>query len=354
MSCDLTQTLTDIRQPLEWHIIDWNESTISNNGLMLSIEEIYPEDTIVSNRSDSLNEMYSMTDEIARIAYAISRLYAATIAVQTPIDNKLTELCNARDTHEANRAAWISYRNSLDPLDPDYTDDYNDATTNANNSETRKDARQADYNDLYGDANPILVAIEEQYGNLLGGVLKAIYKCNKSVGTEIDENFTDSSAFAYIIRTSLKLQRWIQYSSKLESTKKLKSVSFLKQLEDGTGNHGAVVDLLSAFEMTSTEILSEVAFKEAIIEGYGPEMISNMASANSDIGTEYSFLQNLLVTEISGDKAVYNADTSTYTITSATNGFKTETWHQDQINTLEPLPDPYEAEPSGEEFISAP
>lgn len=350
----MTQTLSDIRQNLEWYIIDWNESAVSNNGLMLSIEEIYPETTIVSNRADSQTEMLAMTDEIARIAYAISSLYASTLIVQTDVDDKLQELCNARDTHEANRAAWIAYRNALDPTDPDYSTDYADATTNANNSETRKDARQADYNDLYGDANPILVAIEQQYTNLVGGVLKAIYNCNKAVGTEIDEAYTDSSAFAYIIRTSLKLQRWIQFSSQLNTTTKLKSVNFLKQLKDGSGNHGAVTDLLSAFEMTSTEILSEVSFKEAIIEGYGPEMISNMASANSVIGTEYAFLQALLITETSGNIATFDEDTSEYTVTAATNGFKTSKWHQDQITALDPLPDPYEAEPLGEEYIPAP
>lgn len=350
----MTQTLSDIRQKLEWHIIDWNQSAISNNGLMLSIEDIYPETTIVSNRADSQTEMLAMTDEIARIAYAISSLYASTLTVQADIDDKLQELCDARDTHEANRAAWITYRNSLDPTDPDYTDDFNDATTNANNSETRKDARQADYDDLYGDANPILVAIEEQYNNLLGGVLKAIYNCNKAVGTEIDESYTDSSAFAYIIRTSLKIQKWIQFSSQLNTTTKLKSVNFIKQLKDGSGNHEEVVDLLSAFEMTSTEILSEVSFKDAIIEGYGPEMISNMASANSVIGSEYAFLQALLVTETSGDKTTFNDTTAEFTTTTATNGFKTSTWHQDQITALDPLPDPYEAEPSGQEFIPAP
>lgn len=352
MSCPLTATLTEIRQTLEWYIIDWNESAVANDGLMLSIEEIYPETTIVANRADSKSDMLAMTDEIARIAYAISTLYAATRTVQTAIDNKLTELCNARDTHEANRVAWLEYRNAFVPTDPEYTT----ATTNANNSETRKDARQSDYDDLYGDANPILVSIEEQYNNLVGGILKAIYTCNKSVGTEIDESYTDSSAFAYIIRTSLKLQRWIQFSSNLNTTSKLKSVTFLKQLQDGSGNHGAVTDLLSAFEMSTTEILSEVAYKEAIIEGYGPEMISNMNSANSDIGSEYAFLQALLVTETSGtnNKATFNEDTSVYTIGNATNGFKTSSWHQDQIDTLEPLPDPYEAEPSGEEYIPAP
>ena len=347
MSCDLTQALTDIRQSLEWHIIDWNESTISNNGLMSSIEEIYPETTIVANRADSLSEMYSMTDEIARIAYAISTLYASTTTVQTAIDNKLTELCNARDTHEANRVAWLAYREGFLATDPEYTT----ATNNANSSQTRKNSRQSDYDDLYGDANPILVAIEQQYNNLLGGVLKAIYTCNKSVGTEIDENYSDSSNFAYILRTTLKLQRWIQYASKLESTNKLKSVTFTKQLKDGTGNHNNVVNLLSAFEMTTTEVLSEVSYKDAIIEGYGPEMISSMSSANSDIGTQYSFLQDLLITEISGNKVEFNASTSEYTTSTATNGFKTSSWHQDQINALDPLPDPYEAEPSGEEYI---
>ena len=347
MSCPLTTTLTEIRQKLEWHIIDWNESTVSNNGLMLSIEEIYPETTIVSNRADSQTEMLAMTDEIARIAYAISTLYASTVLVQTDIDDKLTELCNARDTHEANRLGWIAERDTHIFGTPEYTT----ANTNASSSESRKNSRQADYDALYAAANPILVNIEQQYTNLLGGVLKAIYNCNKAVGTEIDESYTDSSAFAYIIRTSLKIQKWIQFSSQLNTTTKLKSVNFLKQLKDGSGNHEAVTDLLSAFEMTSTEILSEVSFKDAIIEGYGPEMISNMASANSVIGTEYAFLQALLVTETSGNIATFNEDTSEYTVTAATNGFKTSTWHQDQITALDPLPDSYEAEPSGQEFI---
>lgn len=352
MSCPLTTTLTEIRQTLEWYIIDWNESTIANDGLMLSIEEIYPETTIVANRTDSKSEMLAMTDEIARIAYAISSLYTATRTVQTAIDNKLTELCNSRDTHEANRVAWLAYRDGFLPGDPEYTT----ATDNANSSETRRDARQSDYDNLYGDANPILINIEEQYNNLVGGILKSIYNCNKAIGTEIDESYTDSSAFAYIIRTALKLQRWIQFSSNLNSTSKLKSVNFIKQLQDGSGNHGAVTDLLSAFDMSATEILSEVSYKEALIEGYGPEMISNMASANSVIGTEYAFLQALLVTETSGtnNKASFNEDTSEYTISNATNGFKTSSWHEAQIDTLDPLPDPYEAEPSGEEFIPAP
>lgn len=349
MSCDLTTTISDIRRDLEGYIIDWNEDTLANNGLMLSIEDIYPESTIVLNRANSLTTMYSMTTEIARIAYAISTLYASTTTVQTAIDNKLTELCNARDTHESNRAAWIAYRDTFLVSDPEYTT----ANNNASSSETRKNSRQSDYDDLYGDANPIIVSIEEQYNNLLGGVLKSIYTCNKSVGTEIDESFDDDSAFAYVLRTTLKLQRWIQFSSKLETAQKLKSVTYTKQLKDGSGNHSAVVGELSAFEMTDTEVLTTVDYKDAIIEGYGPEMIANILSSYNDIVAQYSFLQALLITETSGtgNKVEYTESTATYTIDDAANGFKTSAWHQQQIDALDILPDPYEAEPSGEEFI---
>ena len=147
-TCANSNGILDIEGTLESFIVDWMLDLKNNMGLLENLESIHPEDTIVSNNVVSETAMYAIADEMARIKYAVAPLYQEAVLHKNEIDVKIQALCARMNQHEANRDAWLSYRNSLDPLDPDYIIEYNNATTNYNTNESyrqNKDTQIMEY-----------------------------------------------------------------------------------------------------------------------------------------------------------------------------------------------------------------
>ena len=345
MACPIVTSVTDIERTLEGYIIEWSEKVLHNDGLMRSVETIYPHDSIVEDVAAAKVSLYAMTSEIARIKYGAKPLYTATLPKRNDVNAKLQLLCGSRETHEANRNAWISYRAGLDPLDPNYETKYDEATDKINENDGYYNTKVSQISQLETDANVILGAINTEFTELAAGVLKAMFTSNKSVGTEIVEEFTDASPFAYVIRTLSKFRTWSQFSGSLDTVNKIQSIDFNTQLLDGEGQHEAVTNLLSArddeFVDNQLVVNSDMDFKEALIEGYGNEMINNVSSARDDIDGEYAFLQQLLITTTSGQTVTYDpAAYPSWTTGSAT--FEITSWYYGKIDELDVLPDAYD------------
>lgn len=373
MSCDLTSDIINIESILEAYIADWMLDLKNNIGLLRNIEEIYPESTIVSNNVSSESKMYSMADEMARIKYTAAPLYATAISHKGEIDTKLLQLCAARDQHENLKNAWTAYRNGLDPLDPDYVTNYNTATTYINESASAEAAKEAERSALYTAANPIVEAINAEFTELARGVLKSRYYSNRSVGTIIESDLEDTSGLGdtpddfYVVNSSTpttayaltalnKIGKWSEYAQSLDIATKLKSITFNGTVSNGTGSFSSTIDALSARDAAFNDdselvVTSEMEYKPALIAAYGPEFISAVDSCESDISTEYSFLQQLLVSTVSGLTATYTITASpSWSTTSAT--FETASWYTARNNELDPLPDPYD--PSVPAFVPNP
>ena len=367
MACPPTSDIINIESILEAYIADWMLDLKNNIGLLRNIEEIYPESTIVSNNVSSESKMYSMADEMARIKYTAAPLYATAISHKGEIDTKLLQLCAARDQHENLKNAWTSYRNGLDPLDPDYLEKYNTATDNINESTSSEAAKEAERSALYTAANPIVEAINAEFTELARGVLKSRYYSNRSVGTIIESDLGDTPNNFYVVNSSSpttayaltalnKIGKWSEYAQSLDITTKLKSITFNGTVSNGTGSFSSTIDALSARDAAFNDdselvVTSEMEYKPALIAAYGPEFISAVDSCESDISTEYSFLQQLLVSTVSGSTATYTSTASpSWSTTSAT--FETASWYTARNNELDPLPDPYD--PSVPAFVPNP
>ena len=345
MACPNIEDVTDIEQTLEGYIIEWSEKVLHNDGLMRSVETIYPHASIVEDVAAAKISLYAMTDETARIKYVAKTLYTATMPKRNDAEAKVQLLCDSRDTHEANRNAWISHRAGLDPLDPNYATKYDTATDKINENDGYYNTKVSETNQLASDTNSILTDIDTEFTELAAGVLKAMYTSNKSVGTEISQAFDDTSPFAYVIRTLSKFRTWSQFSGSLDTVNKLQSIDFNTQLLDGEGQHEAVTNLLSArddgFVDNELVVNSDLDFKAALIEGYGNEMINNVSSARDDIDGEYSFLQQLLITTTTGGTVAYDPLANpSWTSSDAT--FEIPSWYYGKIDELDVLPDSYD------------
>ena len=355
MSCPTIDTPVDIEPILEGYIVDWMIDLKNNLGLMRNIEEIYPEETIVSNNAAVETTMYSMADEIARIKYLAKTLHGNVAPYKALVDAKLGGLCARRDEHYTNQQAWISYRAGLDPEDPNYSSDYANATNEINNNQTVYNNRVTDINTLKSNADAVIALITNEFNELKKGVLKARYISNRSVGSLITEDTknnpdgdflpTDvSTSFAYVIKALNKIGKWAEFSQSLDITNKLKSITFNNTVADGTGNYSSIIDALSARDAEFNDsnelvVTTDMEYKPALIAAYGPGMISAISSSKSDIDGEYAFLQDLLITRIT-DQIVTYATNGSWTLASAT--FEIPSWYDARNQDLDDLQDAYD------------
>ena len=354
MSCPVIDSPVDIEPILEGYILDWMIDLKNNIGLMRNIEDIYPEETIVSNNDAVEATMYSMVDEMARIKYLAKTLHGNVAPYKALVDAKLGGLCARRDEHDANKTAWTAYRDGLDPLDPNYATDYANATTEINNNQSVYDDRVTDINNLESDANAVIALITSEFNELKKGVLKARYISNRSVGSLItgdlanspDGDFlpTDGSTiYGYVMKALSKIGKWSEFAQSLDITNKLKSITFNNTVADGTGSYSSVMDALSARDAAFNEdselvVTTDMEYKPAIIAAYGPRMISAISSSKSDIDGEYDFLQDLLVTTITDEIVTYlDGD---WTISAAT--FEIPSWYAAKNQELDDLQDAYD------------
>ncbi len=359
-TCIPSDSILNIEEILESFIVDWMLDIKNNMGLLENIEEIHPESSIISNNDISESAMYSMTDEMARIKYAVAPLYQEAVIHKTAIDAKIQALCARMTQHETNRNAWLTHRNSLDSSDPDYTSDYNNATTNYNQNETYRQNKDNQITTLRGDANYIITLINEEFEQLARGVLKARYNCNTSVGSLVSRDVQAAPSDYYVVgNISIppgqtpegfalavlnKIGKWTEYAQSLEIVNKLKSISFNTTVANGSGSYSSVISALSARDASFSDtgelqVTSDMEYKPAIVAAYGPEMVSAASLCETAISTEYNFTQQLLVSTISGDTQSYSSSTNSWTPGSAT--FEIPSWYQDRNSELDLLPDPY-------------
>lgn len=354
-TCANSNSILNIEGTLESFIVDWMLDLKNNMGLLENLEEIHPESTIISNNDVSETAMYGIADEIARIKYTITPLYQEAVTQKTSIDAKIQELCARMNQHETNRDAWLSYRNSLDPSDPDYTSDYNTATTNYNTNETYRQNKEDQIEELRSDANTIITAINTEFEELARGVLKARYNCNASVGSLVVEDVQAEPSSYYVVGNKSntegfalaalnKIGKWAEFAQSLEIVNKLKSINFNTSIANGSGNYSSVISALSARDASFSEegelvVTSDMEYKPAIVAAYGPEMIAAASLCESAISTEYTFTQQLLISRISGSTKSYSSATNGWSTGSAT--FETASWYEDRNDELDVLPDPY-------------
>ena len=362
-TCATIEEITNIEAILESFIVDWMLDLKNNMGLLENLEEIHPEDSIISNNDISESAMYSMADEMARIKYAVAPIYATAVEHRANIDSKLQALCDRMEDHRTNRNAWLAYRSSLDPEDPNYSSKYNTATTNYNTNETYRQNKQNQINTLKTDADAIISLINTEFVELARGVLKARYNCNTAVGSIVNEDVqaqadeyyivgTKSNTEGYALAALNKIGKWSEFAQSLEIVNKLKSITFNTTVPNGSGSLSSTIGALSARDASFNDdnelvVTSDMEYKPAIIAAYGPEMVSAASLCESAISTEYSFTQQLLVSRISGNTIEYdpkavspgNPPTTAWVEVSAT--FETASWYEDRNDELDVLPDPY-------------
>src|SRR6056300_31566 len=231
-TCANSNGILDIEGTLESFIVDWMLDLKNNMGLLENLESIHPEDTIVSNNDVSETAMYAIADEMARIKYAVAPLYQEAVVHKNAVDAKIQALCARMNQHEANRNAWLSYRNSLDPLDPDYASDYSRATSNYNTNETYRQNKNTQIITLRGDANAIIAQINTEFEELVRGVLKARYNCNTSVGSLVTDDVQASPSSYYVVGSKSntegfalavlnKIGKWAEFAQSLSIVNKL-------------------------------------------------------------------------------------------------------------------------------------
>lgn len=349
MSCttDLL-AIEDIEPVLEGYIVDWMLDVKNNLGLMKNVEEIYPESTIISNNATAKTNLFAMADEMSRIKTTAKSLYATISADRALVDAKITALCARKATHEANRDAWITYKNS-DDLALDVPGQLN-AQNQADSNQALADARQAEADALSAAANVIIGEINTEFIELRRGVLKARYLCNKSVGTYIDENLSNSpdanflptdatTTYAYVLKVLSKIGKWADFAQDLEITNKLKSVTFNTTVHAGTGSYSSVISALSARDAVfnddgELEVSSEMEYKAPIVAAYGPQMISAISSSKDDIVAEESFLDDLLISRVTNQIVTYNATNGEFATPSAAT-FENATWYEGKSQDLD-------------------
>ena len=354
-TCANSRGILDIEGTLESFIVDWMLDLKNNMGLLENLEEIHPEDSIVSNNDVSETAMYAIADEMARIKYAVAPLYQEAVVHKNAVDAKIQALCARMNQHEANRNAWLSYRNSLDPLDPDYTSDYSTATANYNTNESYRQNKDTQITTLRGDANAIIDQINTEFEELARGVLKARYNCNTSVGSLVTDDVQASPSSYYIVGSKNntegfalavlnKIGKWAEFAQSLSIVNKLKSINFNTVIANGSGSYSSAISELSARDASFNDdnelvVTSDMEYKPAIIAAYGPEMVSAASLCESAISTEYTFMQQLLITRISGSTKSYSSGTNTWSTGSAT--FELPSWYEDRNDELDVVPDPY-------------
>jgi len=355
VTCANSEDILDIEGILESFIVDWMLDLKNNMGLLENLEEIHPEDSIVSNNDVSETAMYAIADEMARIKYAVAPLYQEAVVHKNAVDAKIQALCARMNQHEANRNAWLSYRNSLDPLDPDYTSDYSRATSNYNTNESYRQNKNTQITTLRNDANAIIDQINTEFEELARGVLKARYNCNTSVGSLVTDDVQASPSSYYIVGSKSntegfalavlnKIGKWAEFAQSLSIVNKLKSINFNTGIANGSGSYSSAISELSARDASFNDdnelvVTSDMEYKPAIIAAYGPEMVTAASLCESAISTEYTFMQQLLITRISGSTKSYNSSTNTWSSGSAT--FELPPWYEDRNDELDVLPDPY-------------
>ena len=354
-TCANSNGILDIEGTLESFIVDWMLDLKNNMGLLENLEEIHPEDSIISNNDVSETAMYAIADEMARIKYAVAPLYQEAVVHKNAVDAKIQALCARMNQHEANRNAWLSYRNSLDPLDPDYTSDYSRATSNYNTNESYRQNKNTQITTLRNDANAIIDQINTEFEELARGVLKARYNCNTSVGSLVTDDVQASPSSYYIVGSKSntegfalavlnKIGKWAEFAQSLSIVNKLKSINFNTGIANGSGSYSSAISELSARDASFNDdnelvVTSDMEYKPAIIAAYGPEMVTAASLCESAISTEYTFMQQLLITRISGSTKSYNSSTNTWSSGSAT--FELPPWYEDRNDELDVLPDPY-------------
>lgn len=359
-TCADSKDITDIEGTLESFIVDWMLDLKNNMGLLENLEEIYPEDSIISNNVVSETAMYAIADEMARIKYAVAPLYQEAVVHKNAVDAKIQALCARMTQHETNRNAWLAYRNSLDPLDPNYSSDYSRATSNYNTNESYRQNKDTQITTLRGDANAIITQINTEFEELARGVLKARYNCNTTVGSLIvipdpeNQSFESTDEYyitrnssvptAYVLKVLNKIGKWAEFSQSLSIVNKLKSINFNTSIANGSGSYSSAISALSARDASFSEegelvVTSDMEYKPAIVAAYGPEMITAASLCESAISTEYTFTQQLLISRISGDTKSYSSVTNEWSTVSVT--FETASWYEDRNDELDVLPDPY-------------
>ena len=354
-TCANSNGILDIEGTLESFIVDWMLDLKNNMGLLENLEEIHPEDSIISNNDVSETAMYAIADEMARIKYAVAPLYQEAVVHKNAVDAKIQALCARMNQHEANRNAWLSYRSSLDPEDPNYSSDYSTATANYNTNETYRQNKNTQITTLRDDANAIIDQINTEFEELARGVLKARYNCNTSVGSLVTDDVQASPSSYYIVGSKSntegfalavlnKIGKWAEFAQSLSIVNKLKSINFNTSIANGSGSYSSAISVLSARDASFNDdnelvVTSDMEYKPAIIAAYGPEMVSAASLCESAISTEYTFMQQLLITRISGSTKSYNSSTNTWSSGSAT--FELPPWYEDRNDELDVLPDPY-------------
>lgn len=354
-TCDNSNDILNIEGTLESFIVDWMIDLKNNMGLLENIEVIHTEDTIVSNNDISESAMYAIADEIARIKYIISPIYQEAVVHKNAIDEKIQALCARMNQHEANKNAWLSYRSSLDPEDPNYSTDYNTATTNANTNETYRQNKEDQIDALRTDANGIIGLLNTEFEELARGILKVRYNCNTSVGSLVTDDVQAEPSSYYVVGNKSntegfalavlnKIGKWAEFAQSLSIVNKLKSINFNTTIANGSGSYSSAISVLSARDASFNDagelvVTSDMEYKPALIAAYGPEMISAASLCESAISTEYTFIQQLLITRISGSTKSYSSGTNEWTTGSAT--FEIASWYEDRNDELDVLPDPY-------------
>jgi len=355
-TCANSRGILDIEGTLESFIVDWMLDLKNNMGLLENLEEIHPEDSIVSNNDVSETAMYAIADEMARIKYAVAPLYQEAVVHKNAVDAKIQALCARMNQHETNRDAWLAHRNSLDPLDPNYTSKYNTATANYNTNETYRQNKDTQITTLRDDADAIITQINTEFQELARGVLKARYNCNTSVGSLVTDDVQEPPSSYYIVGNKSnqtegfalavlnKIGKWAEFAQSLSIVNKLKSINFNTVIANGSGSYSSAISELSARDASFNDdnelvVTSDMEYKPAIIAAYGPEMVSAASLCESAISTEYTFIQQLLITRISGSTKSYSSSTNTWSNGSAT--FELPSWYEDRNDELDVLPDPY-------------
>jgi hypothetical protein len=360
MACPpLQNTLTDITEILESSALDWMIDVKNNSGLMNNIEEIYPEDTIVSNNASSLVTMNLIPDEIFRVKTIFSTLYPEAVAARELVVQKLATLCSVQSTHNDNKTAWTNSRDNLDPEDPDYSNDYAFASGKISTNQTYYDNKQTQMTQLSAAADLIVEEIEAQFIGLAKGVLKTRYKINTTVGSLIDiptdGSFDSTDVYyitrnsntptAYVLKALNKIGKWSEFSQSLEITTKLKTLNFTANVSNGTGSYSSVINALSArdaeFNSESELIVtSDMEYKPALIAAYGPEMITAIQLSKNMVDTEYAFMGNLLVSTVTDQTVTYNSAVNPSWI-SAGHTFQVPSWYADKNTELDVLQQSY-------------
>jgi hypothetical protein len=351
-TCANSNTITDIEELLEQQILDWMLDLKNNMGLLSNIEEIYPESTIVSNNNTSETSMFAMTDEMARIKYKAKEIYTTASEHRSEINAMIQAQCAAMNAHEAVKDAWLAYRDGFSPGSPEYIN----ATNQAAIAEGHRATKESEISTLRNDANTIIAQINTEFDEIPKGVLNARYDCNVSVGSLVSDDVQEPANSYYVVTAGTptkayaltvlnKIGKWAEFAQDLNITTKLKSITFNHSVPNGTGALSSIITALSARDALFNDdnelvVASDMEYKSAIIAAYGPEMITAISTCKTDIVAEYDFLQDVLVTSVTGYTITHDNATNSWLATSVT--FQPESWYDARNAELDVLPDSYD------------